>query len=44
MNSTSNAMIMEFGRDEEYKALNVVEFSSERKYSITQLQNKRYTF
>lgn len=44
MNSTSNAMIMEFGRDEEYKALNVVEFSSERKYSITQLQNKKIYF
>ncbi len=44
MNATSNAMIQEFGRDEHFKALNIVEFSSERKYSITQLQNKKIYF
>ncbi len=44
LNATSNAMIVEFGRNEQYKALNTVEFSSERKYSITQLQNKKNYF
>ena len=44
LNATSNAMIKEFGRCEDLKALNIVEFSSERKYSITQLSNKKIYF
>lgn len=44
MNATSKAMIQEFGRNDELKALNVAEFSSERKYSITQLSNKKIYF
>lgn len=44
INATSTAMIKEFGRNEEYKALNIAEFSSERKYSITQLTNKKIYF
>jgi len=43
-NATSNAMIKEFGRNDEFKALNVAEFSSERKYSITQLSNRKIYF
>ncbi len=43
-NSTSNAMIQEFGRSNELHALNIAEFSSERKYSITQLSNKKIYF
>lgn len=44
MNATSQAMIKEFGRSEDYTALNIAEFSSERKYSITQLSNKKIYF
>ena len=44
MNATSKAMIQEFGRVEEFEALNIAEFSSERKYSITQLSNKKIYF
>lgn len=44
MNATAKAMIQEFGRCEEFKTLNVAEFSSERKYSITQLSNKKIYF
>ena len=44
MNATSKAMIQEFGRNDELKALNVAEFSSERKYSITELSNKKTYF
>lgn len=44
VNATSNAMIKEFGRSEDYNAINVAEFSSERKYSITQLSNKKIYF
>ncbi len=43
-NATSSAMIKEFGRNEEYSAINIAEFSSERKYSITQLSNKKIYF
>ncbi len=43
-NSTSNAMIEEFGKNGEWKAINVVEFSSERKYSLTQFENKKIYF
>ncbi len=43
-NATSSAMIKEFGRSEDYAAINVAEFSSERKYSITELQNKKIYF
>lgn len=43
-NSTSNAMIKEFGRNDELKALNIAEFSSDRKFSITQLSNKKIYF
>ncbi len=44
VNATSNALIKEFGRKGEMKALNVMEFSSERKYSVTQLSNKKCYF
>lgn len=44
MNATANAMIKEFGRNDELKALNIAEFSSERKFSITQLSNKKIYF
>lgn len=44
VNATSNALIKEFGRNGDLKALNVLEFSSERKYSITQLNNKKCYF
>ncbi len=44
VNATSSAMIKEFGRSEDYTALNLCEFSSERKYSITQLSNKKVYF
>ncbi len=43
-NSTSNAMIQEFGRNSDLHPLNIAEFSSERKYSITQLSNKKIYF
>ena len=44
MNATSKAMIQEFGRADDFTALNIAEFSSERKYSITQLSNKKIYF
>lgn len=44
INATSSAMIKEFGRQSDFTALNVLEFSSERKYSITQLSNKKIYF
>ena len=44
VNATSTAMIKEFGRSEDMPALNVAEFSSERKYSITQLSNRKIYF
>ncbi len=44
MNATSSAMVKEFGRNDELKAVNIVEFSSERKYSITQLSNRKIYF
>jgi len=44
MNATSNAMIKEFGRSEDLYAINIAEFSSQRKYSITQLSNKKIYF
>lgn len=44
INATSNAMIKEFGRNDDLKAINIAEFSSERKYSITQLSNKKIYF
>lgn len=44
INATSSAMIKEFGRGNDYTALNIVEFSSERKYSITQLSNHNIYF
>ena len=37
-------MIKEFGRNNDYTALNIAEFSSERKYSITQLSNHKIYF
>ena len=43
-NATSNAMIEEFGKNGDWKALNVVEFSSERKYSLSQFDNKKTYF
>ena len=43
-NATSSALIKEFGRSEDFYALNIAEFSSERKYSITQLSNKKIYF
>lgn len=43
-NATSNAMIKEFGKCADWKALNVVEFSSERKYSLSQFENKKTYF
>ena len=44
INATSSAMIKEFGRNNDYTALNLAEFSSERKYSITQLSNHKIYF
>lgn len=44
INATSSAMIKEFGRNNDYTALNIAEFSSERKYSITQLSNHKIYF
>ncbi len=44
INATSSAMIKEFGRNDEFTALDIVEFSSERKYSITHLSNKKVYF
>ena len=44
VNATSNALIKEFGRTGDLKPLNVMEFSSERKYSITQLSNRKCYF
>ena len=44
MNATAKALIQEFGRVDTLAALNVAEFSSERKYSITQLSNKKIYF
>ena len=44
INATSSAMIKEFGRSSEFTALNLAEFSSERKYSITQLLNRKVYF
>ena len=43
-NSTSSALIKEFGRRDDFHALNIAEFSSERKYSITELSNKKIYF
>ncbi len=43
-NSTSNAMIEAFGKNQEMKAKNVLEFSSERKFSITQFTNRKIYF
>ena len=43
-NSTSNAMIEEFGKNDEFKVKNVLEFSSERKFSVTQFSNKKIYF
>lgn len=43
-NATSSALIKEFGRSEDFHALNIAEFSSERKYSITHLSNKKIYF
>lgn len=44
LNATSNAMIKEFGTKGDMRALNVLEFSTQRKYSITQLSNKKCYF
>lgn len=41
-NATSNAMIKEFGKDDSMRATDTLEFSSERKYSITAFGNKVY--
>ena len=44
LNATSNALVKEFGINSELKAVNSVEFSSERKYSITQFSNNKIYF
>lgn len=44
LNATSNALIKEFGRTEDFRGINVLEFSSERKYSITELSNNKIYF
>lgn len=44
LNATSNALIKEFGRSEEFRELNTIEFSSSRKYSVTQLSNNKIYF
>lgn len=42
-NSTSNALIKKFGKQEKM-ALNIVEFSSERKFSVTELEKNKIYF
>lgn len=44
INATSTAMIKEFGRNSELTALNIAEFTSDKKYSITELSNKKIYF
>ena len=44
LNATSNALVKEFGINNDIKAVNSVEFSSERKYSITQFSNNKIYF
>lgn len=43
-NSTSIALIQEFGQSDSLRELNHVEFSSSKKYSITQLENRNIYF
>ena len=43
-NATSTAMIKEFGQSDSLDALNQAEFSSDKKYSITQLSNRNIYF
>ena len=43
-NSTSNALIKEFGKAQDFVINNIAEFSSEKKYSITELSNKKIYF
>ncbi len=43
-NATSTAMIKEFGQSNSLEALNQAEFSSDKKYSITQLSNRNIYF
>lgn len=43
-NATSNAMIKEFGRDDSIQACNTLEFSSQRKFSITELAHNKVYF
>lgn len=43
-NATSTAMIKEFGQNDALEGINVAEFSSERKFSITQLSNRNIYF
>ncbi len=43
-NATSTAMIKEFGRSQDMNAINIAEFSSDKKYSITQFSNKKIYF
>lgn len=42
-NATSNALIKEYGKEEK-AALNTIEFSSERKYSVTELEKGKLYF
>lgn len=44
VNATSNALIQEFGRDDSTGAMNIAEFTSDRKFSITQLNNRKIYF
>ena len=44
INATSAAMIKEFGQKDDLYAINTQEFSSERKYSITELSNNKIYF
>lgn len=43
-NATSTALIKEFGQSDKFEAINQAEFTSERKFSITQLSNRNIYF
>jgi len=44
INATSNALIKEFGKNDKVIARNVIEFSSERKHSVTELEKGKIYF
>ena len=44
LNSTSSALVKEFGNKEEFKVINKREFSSDIKYSITEFNNHKIYF